>query len=147
MKDVKKVSLPHKVTQTAYKINQFLSKDLSEFDIAPEQRVILEVIDKNTKISQNELSQYLKKDKTTVSRTLDVIEKKGYIVRKYTNEDKRIKFITLTSFGKDALDKTEKIVTSFREKTLNNFSKEEIDTFFDFLEKLTLNIERNDSEE
>ncbi len=147
MKDAKKISLPHKVTQTAYKINQCLSKDLIEFDIAPEQRVILEVVDKNEKISQNELSQFLKKDKTTVSRTLDVIEKKGYIVRKYTNEDKRIKFITLTSFGKEALYKTEEIVTSFRKKTLNNFSKEEIDAFFDFLEKLSLNIERNDDEE
>lgn len=147
MKNVKKVSLPHKVTQIAYKINQYLSKDLIEFDIAPEQRVILEVVDKNEKISQNELSQFLKKDKTTVSRTLDVIEKKGYIVRKYTNEDKRIKFITLTSFGKEALDKTEKIVTSFRKKTLNNFSKEELDAFFDFLEKLSLNIERNNNEE
>lgn len=147
MNEKKKVSLPHKVTQTAYKINQCLSKDLMKFDIAPEQRVILEVVDRNNKISQNELSQFLKKDKTTVSRTLDVIEKKGYIVRKYTNKDKRIKFITLTSFGKEALDKTEEMVTSFRKKTLNNFSKEEIDTFFGFLEKLTLNIERNDSEE
>ncbi|ADG91784.1 transcriptional regulator, MarR family [Arcobacter nitrofigilis DSM 7299] len=141
MNDIKKVSLPHKVAQTAYKINQSLSKVLIDFDIAPEQRVILEVIDKNKKVSQNELSQYLKKDKTTVSRTLDVIERKGYIVRKYTNEDKRIKFITLTSFGKEALDKTEKTVNLFREKTLNNFSKEEIDTFYHFLEKLTLNIE------
>lgn len=63
MNDIKKVSLPHKVAQTAYKINQSLSKVLIDFDIAPEQRVILEVIDKNKKVSQNELSQYLKKTK------------------------------------------------------------------------------------
>ncbi|MGB5919152.1 MarR family winged helix-turn-helix transcriptional regulator [Arcobacter sp.] len=145
MKDIKKVSLPHKVTQTAYKINQSLSNDLKEFDIAPEQRAILEVIDNNNKVSQNELSQYLKKDKTTVSRTLDVIERKGYITRKYTKEDKRIKFITLTSFGKDVLNKTEEILNLFRKKTIANLSEEEITIFYDLLEKLLLNIERSDN--
>jgi len=144
MKNTRKVSLAHKVVQTAYKLTQSLSHELKNFDIAPEQRVILEVVDKNRKVSQNELSQYLEKDKTTVSRTLDVLEKKGYIKRKYTKEDKRIKFISLTPLGKEMLDKTVDIITNFRESTTNNFTKEELNTFFSLLEKISLNIERRD---
>ena len=138
---IRKVSLGHKVAQTAYKLNQELSKELKDFDIAPEQRVILEVVSKNSKISQNELSQYLEKDKTTVSRTLDVIEKKGYITRKYIKEDKRIKYITLTTLGEEILENTKGIITEFRESTMKNFTEDEIESIFDFMDRLSANIE------
>jgi DNA-binding MarR family transcriptional regulator len=142
MNKIRKISLAHKIAQTAFQVNQSLSSALKIFDIAPEQRVILEVIGKNNKISQNELSLYLGKDKTTVSRTLDVIEKKGYISRKYTKEDKRIKFITLTSLGEEILDKTCEIINLYRKSSIENFSEEEIDTAFYLLEKLSDNIKR-----
>ncbi len=78
MEKFRKFSVPYRVAQTASKINQSLTKALKDYDIASEQRVILDLIDQDSSISQNELSQALGKDKTTISRTLDAIEKKVY---------------------------------------------------------------------
>ena len=53
---------------------------------------ILDFIDQDNTLSQNELSKNLGKDKTTISRTLDALEKKIYIVRIPTQEDKRVNY-------------------------------------------------------
>lgn len=105
MKKLKDFSVPYRVAQTANKINQSLTKVLRDFDVAPEQRAILDFIDQDNTLSQNELSKNLGKDKTTISRTLDALEKKAYIVRIPTQEDKRVKTINLTSQGERVLEK------------------------------------------
>ncbi|RXJ68598.1 hypothetical protein CRV08_07155 [Halarcobacter ebronensis] len=146
MKNKLKLSLPLKISQIANKINQSLSKTLKEFDIAPEQRAILYMIESESLINQNELGLHLGKDKTTISRTLDVLEKKGYILRKYAKNDKRSKIITLTSLGKEAVNVTQPSIQYFREAVLYDISYEEVEKFFILLDKISLNIDRYNSE-
>jgi len=141
MNKLNKFSVPYKIAQTANKINQSLTKVLKIFDIAPEQRAILDLIDQDNTLSQNELSITLGKDKTTVSRTLDALAKKGYIQRVPTLEDKRIKTINLTAKGKLVLDKTKIIIDNFRESMIDDFSKDEVETIFKLLKKISKNLD------
>lgn len=146
MKNIQKFSVPYKVAQTANKINQSLSKTLKEYDIASEQRAILNIIDKDGKVSQNELSQILGKDKTTISRTLDALEKRGYIKREFIKKDKRVRVISLSFFGKEILEQTEPIIAQFREAVLFDFAQNEIEQIFTLLEKVSTNIDKYNNE-
>lgn len=142
MKKLKEFSVPYRIAQTSNKITQSLSNVLKDFDIAPEQRAILDFIDQDDSLSQNELSLALGKDKTTVSRTLDALEKREYILRVPNLEDKRVKAISLTAKGKKVLDKTNIIIENFRDAMIEDFSQEDINTIFNLLDKLSKNIER-----
>lgn len=146
MEKFRKFSVPYRVAQTASKINQSLTKALKDYDIASEQRVILDLIDQDSSISQNELSQALGKDKTTISRTLDAIEKKGYILREQTRDDKRFKIISLTVSGKKVLEETKPIIESFRSYFISDFSEDEVETINRLLNKISLNIDRFNDE-
>ncbi|WP_320035695.1 MarR family transcriptional regulator [Halarcobacter sp.] len=141
MKKLKDFSVPYRVAQTANKINQSLTKVLKDFDVAPEQRAILDFIDQDNTLSQNELSKNLGKDKTTISRTLDALEKKSYIVRIPTQEDKRVKTINLTSEGQRVLDKTKIVIENFREAMIEDLSEDEVDIMFKLLDKISNNID------
>ncbi|XOB62360.1 MarR family winged helix-turn-helix transcriptional regulator [Campylobacterota bacterium DY0563] len=141
MKKLKDFSVPYRVAQTANKINQSLTKVLKDFDVAPEQRAILDFIDQDNTLSQNELSKNLGKDKTTISRTLDALEKKSYIIRIPTQEDKRVKTINLTPEGQRVLNKTKIVIENFREAMIEDLSEDEVDIMFKLLDKISNNID------
>ena len=50
--------------------------------------------------SQEELSRTLQTDKSAVARTLKLLEQKGFICREKDTEDRRIKRIRLTEYGR-----------------------------------------------
>lgn len=64
--------------------------------------------------SQIELSEFLGKDKTTIARLINSMEKSLLVVRVPSKEDKRINLIYLTNKGKDA----QKAVVSSLQETL-----------------------------
>lgn len=142
MYESNKYSIAFKVARTSNKINQAITKALKVYDIAPEQRAILDIIDNDNSISQNDLASILGKDKTTISRALDAIEKKGYIDRISTKEDKRVKLISLTSLGKEALKKSKQTIIDFRLSVIKDLSEKEIETISKLLEKISDNVDR-----
>lgn len=139
-------SISFKIAQVTNKMIQSLSKVLNEFDIAPEQRAILNNIKNDPLVSQNKLGQNLGKNKATISRTLDALDKRGYIVRESLIDDKRVKIIKLTTLGEEVLEKTEPIITKFRNQVTSDFTEEEIDIMFALIEKMLNNIDKFNDE-
>ena len=72
-------SIGFKINQTANKINNKYTKMLQPFNIAPEQRAALEIIKYESDVNQTKIATILGKDKTTISRTLNTLETKGFI--------------------------------------------------------------------
>ena len=83
-------SIGFKINQTANKLNNKFNLLLQTYDIAPEQRATLEIIKYEKDVNQTKIAQILGKDKTTISRTLATLEKKGFIskiqIDKRTNQ-------------------------------------------------------------
>jgi len=71
------------------------------YDVTPEQFVILVALWEKNGQSQRELADILEKDKTTLTRVLDNMEKRGLVIRCHDDADRRIRKITLTAKGKD----------------------------------------------
>ncbi|MGB5866711.1 MAG: MarR family transcriptional regulator [Arcobacteraceae bacterium] len=134
-------SLGFKINHTTNKLNSKYIKLLQSFNIAPEQRATLEIIKYEKDVNQTKIANILAKDKTTISRTLSTLEKKGLISKKAI--DKRTNLITLTKEGDNILLASATLVKKFRASLSKNLSDEEIEFFVNILNKISLNIESN----
>ncbi len=143
MKSTYKNSIGFKINQTANRINNRFNEVLNAYDIAPEQRATLEIIKADKHTNQTEIASILGKNKTTISRSLKAIEKKGFIKRVEIKEDKRVNIIELTQKGEEVLIESTKSVTQFREKLSLGLQKEEIEQLFTLLDKVYKNIKEN----
>lgn len=70
------------------------------FDITPEQWMLLVHLWQKDGMSQNEIAQNCAKDKTTITRAIDTLEKRGMVKRVKDDEDGRVNNIFLTEKAK-----------------------------------------------
>lgn len=129
-----KKSIGFRISQAANLLNSSFNHELQPFDIAIEQRATLEIIKYEENVTQTKIAHILAKDKTTISRTLKALETKGYISKKHL--DKRTNLINLTPKGEEVLESSSKTVKDFRAKLIASMSQDEIDQFFNSLDKV-----------
>ena len=75
-------NIGYDICYTARKIYQYIGKQIINFDITPEQLIVLKELAKEEGISQKELSIRLDKDQNTVKAMIDKLEVKSFIKRK-----------------------------------------------------------------
>ena len=131
-------SIGFKINQTANKINNKFNIVLQKYDIAPEQRATLEIIKYEKDVNQTKIAQILGKDKTTISRTLATLEKKGFISK--IQIDKRTNQIELTPLSQKVLEESSQEVKDFRQNLISNLSENEVQELIRLLEKVALNV-------
>ncbi|PLY07177.1 MAG: hypothetical protein C0625_06060 [Arcobacter sp.] len=138
-----KNSLGFKINKTSNHMLSIINPILAEFDIAIEQRATLEIIKYEDDVTLTKIAAILDKDKTTISRTVRVLEKKALIQRNNNSEDRRSTMLELTSKGEETLNNSQESITKFRNDLISNLSKEEIDTLFNLLDKVVLGLDSN----
>lgn len=139
MKYALKDSIAYRLIRSSNSVVQSLNKKLQPFDIAIEQRATLEIIKFEPDVNQTKIAELLGKDKGTISRSLNSLEKKELIIRvNDTDNDKRSNKIFLTKKGEEILEQTFPEVTTFRESLNSKISNQELENFFKILDKLEL---------
>lgn len=133
-----KNSIAYRLIRGANNVNKTLNRQLSPYQIAIEQRATLEIIKFEPNANQTTISNLLGKDKTTISRSLDSLEKKGLIKKSDVLEDRRSKKVELTKEGESILEETLDTVTLYRESLNNKLTDKEIEMFFKIIDKLGL---------
>lgn len=136
MQTLLKHSIGFNINKTTNLINSSFNLVLQQYDIALEQRATLEIIKFEENVTQTKIAQILGKDKTTISRTLKTLEKKGYIQKEEL--DKRTYLIKLTKHGEEVLEKSAQTVQDFRAKIASKLTQNEINQFFTSLEKVVM---------
>ena len=111
---------------------------LQKYDIAPEQRATLEIIKYEKDVNQTKIANILAKDKTTISRTLATLEKKGFILKKQI--DKRTNLIELTNKGEKILEESAFTIKTFRESLSSKLDENEINKIVELLEKVASSV-------
>lgn len=137
MKESVQNSVGFHVARAANHINQTITAILSEDGIAPEQRILLEILTACEQANQTTLATMLNKSPTTVSRTLDSLEKKAFILKKPLQGDKRMNVIEVTPQGRAILEATETKILAFRNALAQKLTPEEKTTLFMLLDKLS----------
>ena len=134
-------SIGYDICSVAREIHQHLSNKFKNFDITPEQWVVLKQLFKEDKISQKELSMRVGKDQNTIKAMVDKLEKKAYIKRQKNKDDKRAFLLTLTIEGRELIDILEPLDQEMLKNIGKDFSQEELILLRKMLSKVTTNLD------
>lgn len=101
-------SLPYLIEKASVYIRLRGALLLNELgaDITLEQFITLDAISSSPDVCQRDLAKILLKDRSNVTRILNILEKKGLIKRETSTKGNRVvKVTTLTENGKEVMDK------------------------------------------
>lgn len=122
------------------KMVYFLNSQLGVFDLTAEQWQVLLTLSKQNKINQKILSQAVNKDQPTLTRMLDILERKALVERHLSKEDRRSFSVHITEKGLNLTEKLTPYIEDIFKKILNGISEKDLETYLDVLTKIDNNI-------
>ena len=114
-----------------------------KIDLTKEQMIVLKKLHDQDGLNQNELAFLTLRNKSSLTRLLTKMEKKNYIRRKQSKNDKRINNVFLTSHGKNIFNKTKPIINHVITTMEQNISNSEKQQIIKTLKKIQLNFDSN----
>ena len=118
-------------------IRRFREHDI---DLTPEQWTILAELTKKESIYQRELAEGTFKDAPTVSRIIDLLNKRGYITRQEDEDDRRRFLISLTPSGRAIYDQSAPLVYESRKVGWDGLSDQDFVHLSRILGRISSNI-------
>ncbi len=112
-------------------------------DLTKEQMIVLKRLHDRDGINQNELAFLTLRNKSSLTRLLNKMQKKNYITREQSQADKRVNHVYLTDLGKDTFKRTRPVIQQIISTVQHNISKNEIDQIIMILKKIQLNFNEN----
>lgn len=131
-----------KIDITIKKIRNALQKQLNEagFDLTVDQWVLIDHIERQPGVSQNELAELTFKDPPTVTRIVDLIEKKGLVERAPAAGDRRKFNLFLTVKGQELYKHAFPIVAEIRRKGWGNLEEADYQHFVRIMDSIYNNF-------
>lgn len=134
---------------TGCRLKQYIATMLRQQDVplTPEQFMLIDLLWNQGEMSQQELADQLQKDKNSVTRLVDAIERKGFVVRRQNTSDRRSNTLVLTEQAEKLKADAKQKGISILDKMLEGISEDELRTFLTTLRKLSLNMNISGSED
>ena len=124
-------------------VDYYLQETLKEknLDLTKEQMIVLKRLHDKNGQSQNELAFITLRNKSSLTRLLSNMEKKQYIIRKKSKNDKRINHVHLTDFGIETFKRVKPILKNMISTMEQNISVSEKDQIISILKKIQYNFD------
>ncbi len=115
-------------------------------NITPEQYLVMDILWENQSLSQQNIADVIQKDKNSVTKIIDSLEKKNFVSRVVDKKDRRINRIELTKEGKALEKNTTEVAIKFMNDTIAGIDNQDLNTFVDVMRKLKGNLEGNEDD-
>lgn len=127
---------------TGCKLKQFLAAKLREMGVplTPEQFMLIDILWNQGEMTQQQLADQLQKDKNSVTKLVDAIEKKGFVIRKQNPHDRRANTLVLTEKANELKPGAKQKGISILDQILEGISEDELRSFLSTLRKLNTNM-------
>ena len=127
---------------TGCKLKQYLAAKLRKNDVplTPEQFMLIDLLWNQGEMTQQQLADQLQKDKNSVTKLVDAIEKKGFVVRKQNPYDRRANTLVLTEKANELKPGAKQKGISILDQILEGISEDELRSFLSTLRKLNTNM-------
>ena len=109
-------------------------------EISLDQWLVLGPVWKNDGISQKDISEYCGKDKTSVTKIIDTLEKKNLVVRVTDQLDHRVKRVVLSQKGRELFLSAIPVMAQTRDELRSGISDKEIEALKSILNKIYKNL-------
>lgn len=127
--------------KTNKKLIHYLNRKLEKFHLTTEQWLVLLKLSKQDKISQKLLAEVSGKDQSTLTRILDILERKKFIQRHPSKEDRRYFVIHITEEGLGITQKVDPFLEEIFKDVLKGISYEKLKIFNEILLQIDENID------
>ena len=131
-----KDSLGHKLITILETMRNYTKAPLEKLGITHGHFITLLYISENEGLTQAQLAETHRKDRNIVSRNIDVLEDKGFVIRKRGITDRRSFTIHLTDLGHSVVSTHKDLIKEGEQEALRNLSKDEISIFYSLLNKI-----------
>jgi len=130
--------------KTSKMVGCFLKDSLQEkgIDLSREQWVVLVKLHTKDGLAQHELAIITERDKTSLTRLVNTMERKKLVSRKITLKDKRVNLIYLTDFGRQEFERAVPVMQRSIEGLQTGLSEKEISNAIHTLQKLQTNLSK-----
>ncbi len=110
------------------------------FDITPEQFLVLDTLWDDGVQSQQEIAVKISKDKNSVTKLIDALEKKNYVQRVAYKQDRRLNLIHITESGQKIKEKVTEIALEATNSIIREIPIQDLETFIKVLTKMSDNM-------
>lgn len=126
---------PH-IILTAREVKKVANNNLKRFNIGVEQLKILHILSFVKELNINEIAKILCKDIGTISRCVESLCNKKYIIKFKQTNDRRIHIVSLTPEGRVFFEKIDQSFKAIMQSLEAIFSKEEKEQLHKTLDKI-----------
>lgn len=133
---------------TGCKLKQFLASKLKQLGVplTPEQFMLIDLLWNHGEMSQQQLADMMHKDKNSVTKLVDAIERKGFVVRRQNKNDRRSNTLVLTDKANQLKPGAKQKGISILDQMLEGINENELRMFLETLRKLNVNMNVSDGE-
>ena len=127
---------------TGCRLKQFIAAKLRQMDVplTPEQFILIDLLWNQGSMSQQQLADQMQKDKNSVTKLVDALERKGFVVREQNRQDRRSNTLVLTEKAEGLKPGAKQKGISILDEMLIGISEEELRSFLVTLGKLNRNM-------
>lgn len=127
---------------TGCRLKQYIATMLRKMDVplTPEQFMLIDLLWNQGEMSQQQLADLMQKDKNSVTKLVDAIEKKGFVTRRQNAQDRRSNTLVLTEKALYLKPEAKQKGISILDRMLSGISEEELRSFLATLHKLNDNM-------
>ncbi|TMU84598.1 MarR family transcriptional regulator [Bacillus sp. BHET2] len=130
-------------SHTVKNIIRFLTLQMKDFDVTPEQWTVLRRLAEQDGISQKQLALKSEKDQPTLTRILDILERKELISKQTNKEDRRSFLIFITEKGLSVNDELSPFIEGlYEDRILKGISEEDLEVYKRVLSQINENMTR-----
>ncbi len=113
----------------------------NNFNITPEQFMVLNALCEHENLCQRELCDILLKDKSNMARILFILDKKGLIRKIKTKDKKLVNKIQITPNGRKIRDIISPVIYLSRKEYLKDINEDDLYVCLKVLSKIKSNLE------
>ena len=132
------------INLAACKLKQFIAAKLKEYrvDLTPEQFLLLDLLWNQGPMSQQNLADMMQKDKNSITKLVDALERKSFIARKRNEKDRRSNIVHLTEKAEQLKEDAKEKGIFLLDKVLYGINEEELRGFLITLNKMSENMDK-----
>ena len=118
-----------------------MHKLVDELGLYRGEPLVLHALWNQDGMTQSGLTERLHRSPSTITKTVQRMEKAGLVVRRPDDRDERVSRVYLTNVGREIRPAVEEAWRRLNQEIFSGFSAQELTSFHDFLLRVCRNIE------
>ncbi len=129
---------------SACKLKQYTAAILRQNNVGltPEQFLLIDLLWNQGSMTQQQMADAMHKDKNSITKLVDALEKKGLVIRQQDKTDRRSNKLLLTPAAEKMKSGAKECGISMLDSILSGIDEDELRSFLTTLGKITDNMSR-----